>query len=101
MSNEKKKEKEEDKEDKEWVFFNCTFLGLFQQLLSFFARNPFCIDLIFIYFCLQTRCKIPIKWLEKCCEAIEYKSKHCASVSNLLDMLEKRTSKKQQPPVTQ
>ncbi|CAM6012572.1 unnamed protein product [Sphagnum balticum] len=44
------------------------------------------------------RCKIPIKWLEKCCEAIEYKSKHCASVSNLLDMLEKRKSKKQQPP---
>jgi hypothetical protein len=98
MSNERKKEKEEDKE---WVFFNCTFLGLLQQLLSFFARDPFCIDLIFILFYLQTRCKIPIKRLEKCCEAIEYKSKHCASVSNLLDMLEKRTSKKQPPPVTQ
>lgn len=96
MSNEKKKEKEEDKE---WVFFSCTFLGLLQQF-AFFACDPFCIDLIFILFYLQTRCKIPIKRLEKCCEAIEYKSKHCASVSNLLDMLEKRTSKKQ-PPVTQ
>jgi hypothetical protein len=46
MSNEKKKEKEEDKE---WVFFGCTFLGLLQQF-AFFAREPFCIDLIFIYF---------------------------------------------------
>ncbi len=43
MSNVKKKEKEEDKG---WVFFNCTFLGLLQQLLSFFAGDPFCIDLI-------------------------------------------------------
>jgi hypothetical protein len=48
MSNEKKKEKEEDKEDKEWVFFNCTFLCLLQLLLSFFAYDPFCIDLILI-----------------------------------------------------